>query len=221
MNNIYPLDALREGILNSFIHRDYSSTSSSASIIVYAEKLEIINSGQLPLTPGELTRNHLSMPFNPDIAQMAFLRGYIEKIGRGTLKIIEACKQAKMKPPQWVPESNSVKLIFFSNTKLEGVTKGVSKGVTKSVNMKKIEGVIEGVTEGVTEGVRNKLIYLLAAIASNEGEKIPVYAEITEVPQKTIENYIKQLRDAGLIEFKGDPRSGGYIISEKIKRKIK
>jgi ATP-dependent DNA helicase RecG len=61
-------------------------------VIIYPNKLEITNTGASPYKQSELKKNHLSMPFNPDIAHMAFLRGYMEKIGRGTLKIIDACK---------------------------------------------------------------------------------------------------------------------------------
>ena len=33
------------------------------------------------------------------------------------------------------------------------------------------------------------------------------------IPEKTLERYIKILRDAGLIEYKGSKKTGGYFIS--------
>ena len=98
---VFPMAALREGVMNALVHREYSLVSSALSIIIYNDKLEITNSGKSPLKQSELKKNHLSMPYNPDIAHMVFLRGYIEKIGRGTLKIIDACKQAGIKTPVW------------------------------------------------------------------------------------------------------------------------
>jgi ATP-dependent DNA helicase RecG len=46
-------------------------------VIIYPDKLEITNTGASPYKQSELKKNHLSMPFNPDIAHMAFLRGYM------------------------------------------------------------------------------------------------------------------------------------------------
>jgi ATP-dependent DNA helicase RecG len=118
----YPIQALREGAMNALIHRDYSNVSGSALISIYADKLEISNYGMLPdgLKPSDLKRSHLSMPRNPDIAHIFFLRGYIEKIGRGTIKIIEECKSAGLKEPTWTNKNNTINLTFY-NEKNEGI----------------------------------------------------------------------------------------------------
>jgi ATP-dependent DNA helicase RecG len=210
---IIPLEALREGILNAIVHRDYSNISSSASILVYPDRVEITNYGKLPFKPEELTKNHLSIPINPDIAQIVFLRGYIEKIGRGTLKIIESCNKAHLKKPSWTTDSNSVKLTFIINSKNEGVTEGGKEN--------KIEEVIEGVTEGVTEGVKNKITALLLTISNNEGNRIPFLTKQLSESEKNIERYIKQLREYALIEYKGSTKTGGYYLTTKIKQRIK
>jgi ATP-dependent DNA helicase RecG len=111
----YPIQALREGVMNALIHRDYSNVSASAMISVYPDKLEISNYGMLPdgLKPSDLKRSHLSIPRNPDIAHICFLRGYIEKIGRGTMKIIEECKSAGLKEPTWTNKNNTINLTFY------------------------------------------------------------------------------------------------------------
>jgi len=218
---IFPLDALREGTLNALIHRDYSNISGTTSILIYPHKVEITNFGQLHYKPSELLKSHLSVPVNPDIAQIVFLRGYIDKIGRGTIKIIDACKKAKLKSPVWSTDSNSVKLTFTSPTKIEGVTGGVIEGVTESSSEGVIEGVIEGVTEGISEGVKTKFKSLLMAIAANEGKRIPFLADEISESIKSVERYIRQLREFGLIEYKGSSKTGGYSLTNKLKQKIK
>ena len=190
----YPLTALREGVLNALVHRDYSNVSGSTSIIIYPNKLEITNSGQLSLKPSELKKSHLSMPFNPDIAQIAFLRGYIEKIGRGTLKIIDACKKAGLKSPVWSEDSNSVKLTFLGDAKSDGV--------------------IDGVIDGVTEDARERLKQILITLIENEGLRTVQISELTSIPVSSLERYIKQLKNVELIEFKGAPKTGGYYLSK-------
>lgn len=215
---IFPMSALREGIMNALVHRSYSDYSDSISIIIYADKLEIINSGKSPLKASELRRSHLSMPVNPDIAHITFLRGYIEKIGRGTLKIIDSCKKAGLESPKWETKENQVKLSFYGKVRNEGAIEGAVKGAIDV----EVEGAIEGAIEGATKNVKNKLKSLLKEIARNEGKRVPEYIEVINVSESTIERYLKQLRDANLIEFKGDAaQTGGYYLTEAIKKKLK
>jgi ATP-dependent DNA helicase RecG len=62
----------------------------------------------------------------------------------------------------------------------------------------------------------------LSVIASNEGNRVPDYKELTNLPESTIEGYIKRLREADLIEFKGDSaQTGGYYLTKKMQSKLK
>ncbi len=90
----FPQDAIREALLNAIAHKDYSS-GIPIQISVYRNKIIFWNEGQLPenWTVDRLTRKHPSKPFNPDIANALFRAGYIESWGRGTIKIINACKR--------------------------------------------------------------------------------------------------------------------------------
>ena len=76
--------------------------------------------------------------------------------------------------------------------------------------------------EGATKGVKRKLAILLTAIAKNERERIPYYSEITGLSTKSIERYIRQLRNANFIDFDGDATQlGGYFLTDKLKGIIK
>lgn len=109
-----PSDALREGILNALIHRNYENHSSSVSIGIYPNRVVISNTGNLPdgMKVKDLKKSHSSQPNNPNIAHIAFLHGLIEKLGRGTIKIIEECKSAGLKPPIWKDTATDVVLTF-------------------------------------------------------------------------------------------------------------
>ena len=69
----------------------------------------IWNEGQLPenWTIETLTKKHSSKPYNPDIANAVFRCGYIESWGRGTIKIIEKCKEAGLPTPLYYTNSSS------------------------------------------------------------------------------------------------------------------
>lgn len=117
----YPLEALDEGVLNALIHRDYASISGSLFIGIYGDHLEIMNFGGLPdgWTTNDLKVNHMSLPRNPDIAHACFLQGWIEKLGRGTLMILEKCKENGLKKPQWSLGGGATTLTFYAKTEPE------------------------------------------------------------------------------------------------------
>jgi len=121
----YPLMALREGIMNALTHRDYSSFDGGMAVGVYPDRIEIWNSGTLPegLTVGALKRPHPSLPPNPDIAHVFYLRGLIERIGRGTIKIVEDCKAAKLPSPTWTANKSGVTLTIGGRRSAGATTK--------------------------------------------------------------------------------------------------
>jgi ATP-dependent DNA helicase RecG len=112
----YPLQALREGVVNAMAHRDYASFSSGATIMLYPDRLEIWNSGALPegWKAGNLKRDHPSLPKNPDIAHYLYVRGYMERIGRGTQKIMDACTAVGLKAPAWKVDRDGVTLVIYA-----------------------------------------------------------------------------------------------------------
>ena len=92
----YPLEAIREGVINAIIHRDYTE-SSEIQAEVYEDRIEIWNPGKLPLgiTVKDLYKeDHRSIPRNKLIAQIFYDIGFIEKYGSGTIRMLELCKKA-------------------------------------------------------------------------------------------------------------------------------
>lgn len=110
-----PLDALREMLLNAMVHRTYMG--ASIQLRVYHHKLSIWNEGGLPLglRLEDLKVAHNSRPRNPKIAEACFKAGYIDAWGRGTLKIIKACKEAGLPEPEITEMNGGVEVTLFNN----------------------------------------------------------------------------------------------------------
>ena len=108
-----PVGALREAVLNAIIHKDYSS-GIAIQISVYDDKLIIWNEGELPenWTVAKLKVKHPSRPYNPDIANAFFRSGLIESWGRGTIKIFNEAKAAKIPVPIFRYEDNGFYVFF-------------------------------------------------------------------------------------------------------------
>ncbi len=114
----FPEEAVREALYNAIAHKDYSS-GIPIQISVYPNKIIFWNEGQLPenWTIEKLTQKHPSKPHNPDIANTFFRAGYIESWGRGTIKMINACKAHKIAPPIFsnIPPDFQVELIKYTD----------------------------------------------------------------------------------------------------------
>ncbi len=89
------------------------------------------------------------------------------------------------------------------------------------VNGGAVEGAIEGISEGLTEGLKTKFIDLVKVILSEEGNRIPFYANKMSESEKNIERYFKIFREHNLIEYRGSKRTGGYYLTEQMKNKLK
>ena len=114
----YPFEALREGLVNAFSHRDYSGFSGGVTVGIYPNRIEIWNSGHFPegLLPADLKKNHPSLPTNPDIAHVFYLRGLMERIGRGGQLIVNACQDHGLPAPKWIDRPTGVTLTIFGRT---------------------------------------------------------------------------------------------------------
>lgn len=98
----YPLEALREALINALIHRDYT-VPADIQIKIHGDQLEIWNIGELPppLKPEDLRGPHRSVPRNPLIAQAFYFAGLIERWGSGTTRIIDLCRQQELPEPEF------------------------------------------------------------------------------------------------------------------------
>jgi ATP-dependent DNA helicase RecG len=111
----YPVAAVREILLNALVHRDYMS--SFIQIRIYDDKFWVWNGGKLPedITLESLRRTHSSHPRNPLIADVCFKGGYIDSWGRGTLKIINACREAELPEPNIAEQDGGFLVEIFKN----------------------------------------------------------------------------------------------------------
>jgi len=135
----YPYKAVRECLLNAIIHRNYFGPPIQISI--YEDKFIVWNPGDLPeeLTIDDLKVKHASYPRNPIMADVFFKAGLIETWGRGTIKMIEECKKARLPEPKFEILNGVIAVTFFkdifSQEKL--IEKGLNERQLKAVEFLK------------------------------------------------------------------------------------
>lgn len=201
----YPIVAVREGIMNALVHRDYTKVSSTVHISIYSNRMVVSNTGTLPegLRIADLKREHTSILRNPDIARMCFVHDLIEMLGSGTQRMVKDCKTYGLADPNWKEDGDHLVLEFPGL----GIGEGVSEGVSEGIN----DIIIDGASEGVND-ILKKLVTLIHATPGMNAKQLAV---AIGKGHSTVERYLKLLRENMLIEFRGAPKDGGYFILDK------
>lgn len=168
----YPERALREAIVNSIAHKDYSGTHTH--IKIYVDRLVFWNPGELhhDLTIESLKKNHPSHPRNPLIAQKFFYCGLIERWGSGTIKMIKECVKVSLPEPIFEEISNGLQVTFPKDryTKIQLAKMGL--------NLRQIVGVSHIKQYG---SINNQTYQSLAKI-----EKRTATRDLSELVEKKI-----------------------------------
>ena len=113
----YPLEALREAVVNAVVHRDYSRTAEQVRVFYYRDRVEVHSPGLLlpGITIADLMQFRVpSRPRNPLIA--GFLRdipGYMERAGSGIRLMITEMRQLELPDPEFVEQHEF--LVIFRN----------------------------------------------------------------------------------------------------------
>lgn len=194
-----PEDALREAILNALCHKQYQS-GVPVQISVYEDRLYIANGGCLPekWTLNNLMQKHASVPYNPNIAHVFYLAGFIESWGRGIEKICAACKNANVPMPEYTVNPGDIMIKFSASEEL----------VVRYIRPK----VTEKVTDKVIENLDDKSLKILKLLMEDPGYTAVILSEKLSLSRKTISERIKKLRENKIIERVGSDRKGYWKI---------
>lgn len=197
----YPVDAIREIVVNMIVHRDYRDSAHSI-IKIFDDRIEFFNPGKLygNLTVKQLiSDNYTSQARNKLIAKTFKEAGLIERYGSGIKRAINICKNYGIQQPAFEEVFNGFRVILFKE-KLDD-TKDVIKNVTKDV------------TKNVTKEIRLKNILIL--VKEKPGITISELSQNCNVTMRTINRDIEILQSRKLLKRIGDKRNGHWEIQSQ------
>jgi ATP-dependent DNA helicase RecG len=95
----YPLDAVREAIVNAVAHRDYQIRGDEIRIFLFRDRIEIYSPGRLPghVTLDNLARERFSR--NEVVVQVLSDMGFIERLGYGVDRMMRLMADAGLPSP--------------------------------------------------------------------------------------------------------------------------
>lgn len=199
-----PIMAIREALVNAICHRDYADRSTDISLAIFDDRLEIWNSGLLPpkLTVDDLRRAHDSVLRNTLIANVFYVRGYIEKWGIGTNKMIDFCKMEGIPEPIFEERSGGLVVIFRFKTPISQPSR-----VTNAMNSRQ-EKIVEFLKEVKTATKQEILKYLTSQTSTTKPQTF-------SASSKTILRDLQYLQTIGLVYLKGQHRSAVWVLQDR------
>ena len=200
----YPRIAVREGVMNAIVHRDYSFYQGFLHIQVYPTHLDILNYGTMEPIVSYATKGILeySMLRNPDIAYQCYYRKLIEMRGTGIMRMNDECKKLGLNPPAVSIEGNVVKVSF-----------SIRQWGANSTGVSMLEKMLDTAIGSLSSNVKMKMLAVLDNINSKPGIKSLGLSDATGIPKKTVDRYLSELKKANIIRYEGSDKNGGFHIN--------
>ena len=182
----YPLDALREAIINALIHRNYQEPAD-VRVFIFDNRVEIINPGTFPegVSPDAPTHK----PLNPTLARFMYDVGFIERYGAGIRMMKRLSVEWGNTEPRYAFHPLQTTIIFDSP-------------IQETTYIE-----IDDISEQLNERQRNAFFYVQrhGQIATKE------YVEINRVSRQTAYAELTDLTNKGLFTLVGKGRGTRYV----------
>lgn len=185
-----PMDAIREALLNSFCHKDYS-TGQSNEVAIYKDRIEIYNPGHFP--DGYEPKDFIDNPErpvrrNPRIARILYYSKDIESFGTGLKRIADACEAAGVKYEFKMLKSGFVVCFYRSEEKAD---KKPIKADKKPIDIERKELIIEFVKKN-------------GSISNREARELLALAD------STTKRLLKEMVNEGMLIIEGEKKARRY-----------
>lgn len=192
----FPIDVLREAIVNALVHRDYEIEEAKCEIKIDQNKVVVTSPGKpLPaISLEELnTFEAPSLSRNPIITYVFSLMDYMEEKGFGMKTFKSLSKEHGLPIPKYTFKSPFLKLTF-----------------PRTLDAVKDLIVNDSIENLSTEELKNFEIF-----RQNKPVSKSEFAEFAGLAPRTAERYLKEWTDKSLICRIGSGPNTKYIINDK------
>lgn len=193
----YPEVAVREALLNTLVHRDYSFRASTL-ISIYDDRIEFVSiGGLLPGLELDDLMMGVSVCRNPHLANVFYRLQLIEAYGTGMKKIMGAYANALVQPK--IKTTNNAFKIILPNVNFTSKAAEVHKDFEKAADL-----ALDSNEEKVLQFLREHLM-----ITRKETQTL------LEVSQSTAGRILKAMVDSGRIKQIGGSRTTRYELRKE------
>jgi ATP-dependent DNA helicase RecG len=183
----YPIDALREALINALIHRDYQEPADVRAFL-FDTHAEIINPGTFP--NGVTPKHPIHKPVNPILCSLMYDIGFIEKYGSGIKLMRRLCEEGGNKKPDYDLHPFETKIVFESQFK-------------ETTYIEVIDA-----SDKLNERQKKALYFAQKKGLITRKE----YMDLNSVSNKTAYNELKDMAENGFVTIMGKGRGVKYVI---------
>lgn len=183
----YPLEAVREAIINAVCHRDYT-IPSNVEVRIYDDRLEVWSPGRLPsgIALEDLFKPHSSHLRNKGIGGVFYDMELIEQWGGGIDKMLRFCGDTGLPEPEF-KEDQGFRVIF-------------RKDIHTEENLR-------------TQGLNERQIKIVLYAKEKKQIRIStVKTLIPEVSEKTLYRDLQDLVEKGILKEVGEKKGRFYVF---------
>lgn len=190
----YPADAVRELILNAYMHRDYQS-NTPIRLYQYRDRLEIMNAGGLYGKARPENFPNANDYRNPVIAGALKILGYVNMFNRGIPRVKNLMRANGNPDPVFVVDQiTHFNVIVPQSHDASGTKSGPSRDQVGIKSVSSLQDLADKIKVSVNE-IDKILGYCQKEHSMNEIMAYLGYASRTKFSRK----YVKPLIDAGLL----------------------
>jgi ATP-dependent DNA helicase RecG len=208
----YPLEALREAVVNAVIHRDYTRRGESIRVFYYADRIEVHSPGLLlpGVTVEQMRRGDVTSKLrNPILADLLRdIPGYMERIGSGIRLMLEETKRMGLPPPQFREMSEFV--VTFFKAPVTAPARASSSGETLWDTETRQPDIPAG--EPLLLEQERRMQQAMQFVREQGVITNTVYRELTSVSEATARRDLEALVERGALRGTGKTRGRQYRL---------
>lgn len=200
-----PLDAIREALVNSFCHKDYT-ISQNNEVAIFKNRIEIYNPGTFPmgLTPEDfITGSERSIKRNPLLSQILYYSKDVESFGTGIRRIVTTCEKSKVKVEFKLLKAGFEVIFYRPKAKeFENIKNDEKKPTVKTDDKK------------ATIKSDDKKRLIIEYLKTNETAKNKEFRNLLNVKSTRVKEILHEMISEGIIETIGANKNRAYKLKK-------
>lgn len=197
----YPLEAIREAVINSVMHKYYPEPGHNNILAIFPDHIEIEDYW---IKPKKFILGKTKFRRNPIITDLFLRIGFGEKVGSGIRRMNKICKEENAPKPEIDAQENYFYVTFRPSYEyLDFIsTERAEKGLVEKRYEKWYEKWYE---RGLTE----REIEVIIEIKKNPKISIKKLSRTIGINPSAVQRHMEKLKEKGVLKRIG-PAKGGY-----------
>jgi len=194
----YPLEAIREAVINSVMHKYYPEPCHNNILAIFPDRIEIEDYW---IKPKDFVLGETKFRRNPIITDLFIRIAFGEKMGSGIMRMNKICEKENAPKPEIKIRENYFYVTFRQSYEYLDF-------VSEETPQKTPQKTPQIILTGLETKILNEII-------NNPHTSRREIAEILKLSQDTVKEYLERLKKKEIIKRVGPAKGGYWEVEEK------